>query len=66
MILNQKQIDQLCNVAKGKVIKSLEWIPLEPLQKIQGRYWRIVFTDGTELSFRGDEHGLFYNTFPLE
>lgn len=39
------QRKQISEMAKGKVIESMEWEP-------QGRYWVITFTGGEELCVR--------------
>jgi hypothetical protein len=49
MRYNQQQRDQISKDCKGRIIRSMEWVP--PEGDMDG-YWVMIFKDGSEISLR--------------
>lgn len=45
MTFKLEQLAKIIEEAAGKVVEKLEWDD-------EGEYWTLLFTDGTEMSFR--------------
>ena len=45
MTYTEKQREEIIKQSRGKTIEELEWDD-------EGKYWTMVFTDGSEMSFR--------------